>query len=82
MRSGTERDLATRARVGNVFPFGKPSPSDPAPPSLRAKPLATLSGRNLRRPDNVHDNRHTFIADLADGSESLANIRDFDLGYP
>jgi hypothetical protein len=39
MSIGAEKGSATSVRICNVFPFGKPSSSDPAPPLLRSKPL-------------------------------------------
>jgi len=49
-----------------VFPFGKPRPNDPTRPQT---PLKT-AWRNTRGKANVkgrfHDNRHTFVTDLAE----------------
>jgi integrase len=60
-----------------LFPFGKPQPTDPTKPvtSFKAawskvRAVAHVSGR-------WHDNRHTFITDLAEGGEaSDETIRD------
>ena len=60
-----------------LFPFGKPQPTDPTKPvtSLKAawgkvRTAAHVSGR-------WHDNRHTFITDLAESGEaSDETIRD------
>jgi integrase len=60
-----------------VFPFGKPQPTDPTRPATSFKTVwaaikdeAGVSGR-------WHDNRHTFITDLAESGEaSDETIRD------
>ncbi len=53
-----------------VFPFGKPQPTDPTKPMVtlknswgRVKTDAGVTGR-------WHDNRHTFITDLAESGEA------------
>jgi integrase len=60
-----------------VFPFGKPTPSDPARPMVTLK----TSWRNVRKNAGVtgrwHDNRHTLITDLAEngvGDETIRQI--------
>jgi integrase len=60
-----------------IFPFGKPQPTDPTRPVTsfktawaKVKDKAGVKGR-------WHDNRHTFITDLAEGGEaSDETIRD------
>ena len=60
-----------------VFPFGKPQPTDPSRPMVtlktawsKVKKAAGVSGR-------WHDNRHTFITDLAEsGKAADETIRD------
>jgi integrase len=53
-----------------VFAFGKPWPQDPT------RPVVTLKAAwgNVKRKANVqgrwHDNRHTFITDLAESGEA------------
>jgi integrase len=53
-----------------VFPFGKPRPSNPA------RPIVTLktSWANVKEKAGIkgwwHDNRHTFITDLAESGEA------------
>jgi len=60
-----------------VFPFGKPSPSDPT------RPVTTLktAWNNVRKKAQVkgrwHDNRHTLITELAEsgaGDETIMQI--------
>jgi len=53
-----------------VFPFGKPQPTDPTRPMVtlktawvKVRTAAGVSGR-------WHDNRHTFITDLAESGEA------------
>lgn len=49
-----------------VFPFGRPAPQDPTKPQTSLK----TAWRNARSSANVtgrwHDNRHTFVTDLAE----------------
>jgi integrase len=60
-----------------VFPFGKPRPTDPTRPMVtlktawsKVKAAAGVSGR-------WHDNRHTFITDLAESGDAAdETIRD------
>jgi len=59
-----------------VFPFGKPSPSDPT------RPVTTLktAWNNVRKKAQVkgrwHDNRHTLITDLAESGAGDQTIMD------
>jgi len=59
-----------------VFPFGKPSPSDPT------RPVTTLktAWNNVREKAKVtgrwHDNRHTLITDLAESGAGDQTIMD------
>lgn len=60
-----------------LFPFGKPRPSDPTRPMVSLK----TSWRNVKDAAGIkgrwHDNRHTFITDLAESGEaSDETIRD------
>jgi integrase len=59
-----------------VFPFGKPRPKDPKRPQTTLK---TAWG-NTRKKANVkgrfHDNRHTFVTDLAESGASDQMIQD------
>lgn len=59
-----------------MFPFGKPSPSDPARPQTSLK----TAWRNARAKAQVegrfHDNRHTFITDLAESGVADQVIQD------
>jgi integrase len=59
-----------------VFPFGKPTPSDPTRPQTSLK----TAWRNVRRKANVdgrfHDTRHTFVTDLAESGAADEVIRD------
>jgi integrase len=59
-----------------VFPFGKPRPNDPTRPQTSLK----TAWRNARTRANVegrfHDNRHTFVTDLAESGAGDEVIRD------
>lgn len=59
-----------------VFPFGKPRPSDPTRPQTTLR----TAWRNARTKANVegrfHDNRHTFVTDLAESGAGDEVIRD------
>src|SRR5262249_29949355 len=59
-----------------VFPFGKPLPNDPTRPQTSLK----TAWRNARTRANVegrfHDNRHTFVTDLAESGAGDEVIRD------
>lgn len=59
-----------------VFPFGRPTPSDPTRPQTSLK----TAWRNARSRANVegrfHDNRHTFVTDLAEGGAGDQVIQD------
>jgi integrase len=59
-----------------VFPFGKPVPRDPTRPQTTLK----TAWRNVRAKAKVagrwHDNRHTFVTDLAESGASDQMIQD------
>jgi integrase len=59
-----------------VFPFGKAWPQDPTRPQTSLK----TAWRNVRDKANVkgrfHDNRHTFVTDLAESGASDQMIQD------
>jgi len=59
-----------------VFPFGKPAPNDPTRPQTSLK----TAWRNIRAKANVqgrfHDNRHTFVTDLAESGAGDQVIQD------
>jgi integrase len=59
-----------------VFPSGKPLPKDPTRPQTSLK----TAWRNARTKANVegrfHDNRHTFVTDLAESGAADEVIRD------
>lgn len=59
-----------------VFPFGKPRPSDPTRPQTTLR----TAWRNVRTAAKVegrfHDNRHTFVTDLAESGAGDEVIRD------
>jgi integrase len=59
-----------------VFPFGRPLPHDPTRPQTSLK----TAWRNARTKANVdgrfHDNRHTFVTDLAESGAGDEVIRD------
>jgi integrase len=60
----------------HVFPFGKPRPTDPTRPQRTLK----TAWRSAREKANVegrfHDNRHTFVTDLAESGAGDEVIRD------
>lgn len=59
-----------------VFPFGKPRPNDPTRPQTSLK----TAWRNVRKKAKVegrfHDNRHTFVTDLAESGAGDQVIQD------
>jgi integrase len=59
-----------------VFPFGRPRPMDPTRPQTSLK----TAWRNARARANVegrfHDNRHSFVTDLAESGASDQMIQD------
>jgi integrase len=59
-----------------VFPAGRPRPKDPTKPQTSLK----TAWRNARKKANVegrfHDNRHTFVTDLAENGAGDEVIRD------
>ena len=59
-----------------VFPFGRPRPYDPTRPQTTLK----TAWRNARKKAGVngrfHDNRHTFVTDLAESGASDRMIQD------
>jgi hypothetical protein len=59
-----------------VFPAGRPRPNDPTKPQSSIK----TAWRNARKKANVegrfHDNRHTFVTDLAESGAGDEVIRD------
>jgi integrase len=59
-----------------VFPAGRPRPNDPTSPQTSLK----TAWRNLRKAAAVqgrfHDNRHTFVTDLAESGVGDEVIRD------
>jgi integrase len=59
------------------FPFGKPQPTDPARPATTFKTVWAAIKDDLGLTGRWHDNRHTFITDLAESGEaSDETIRD------
>ena len=60
-----------------VFPFGKPQPTDPARPATSFKTVWAAIKKEAGVTGRWHDNRHTFITDLAEsGDASDETIRD------
>jgi len=60
-----------------VFPFGKPQPTDPARPATSFKTVWAAIKEEAGVKGRWHDNRHTFITDLAEsGQASDETIRD------
>ena len=60
-----------------VLPFGKPQPTDPARPGTSFKTVWAAIKKEAGVTGRWHDNRHTFITDLAESGEaSDETIRD------
>jgi hypothetical protein len=59
-----------------VFPFGKPSPSDPTRPVTTLKTAWNNVRRNAKVKGRWHDNRHTLITDLAESGAGDQTIMD------
>jgi integrase len=53
-----------------VFPFGKPQPTDPTRPATSFKTVWAAIKKDARVTGRWHDNRHTFITDLAESGEA------------
>ncbi len=64
-----------------MFPFGKPQPTDPTRPATSFKTVWAAIKKATGVTGRWHDNRHTFITDLAESGEaSDETIRDL-AGY-
>src|ERR1035437_4579314 len=60
-----------------LFPFGKPQPTDPTRPTTSFKTVWAAIKRDAGVTGRWHNNRHTFITDLAESGEaSDETIRD------
>jgi integrase len=60
-----------------VSPFGKPQPTDPTRPATSFKTVWAAIKKDAGVTGRWHDNRHTFITDLAESGEaSDETIRD------
>jgi integrase len=60
-----------------LFPFGKPQPTDPTRPATSFKTVWAAIKDDVGVTGRWHDNRHTFITDLAEsGDASDETIRD------
>ena len=53
-----------------VFPFGKPQPTDPTKPMVTLKTSWGKVKKDAGVTGRWHDNRHTFITDLAESGEA------------
>lgn len=53
-----------------VFPFGKPQPTDPTRPATTFKTVWAEIKEKAGIQGRWHDNRHTFITDLAESGEA------------
>jgi integrase len=53
-----------------VFPFGKPQPTDPTRPVVTFKTAWAKVKKKVGVEGRWHDNRHTFITDLAESGEA------------
>jgi integrase len=71
-----------RAKFGEVraewyvFPFGKPTPSDPTRPVTTLKTAWNNVRKNAKVQGRWHDNRHTLITDLAESGAGDQTIMD------
>jgi hypothetical protein len=70
-----EKFAETRAEW-YVFPFGKPSPSDPTRPVTTLKTAWNYVRTNAQVKGRWHDNRHTLITDLAESGAGDQTIMD------
>jgi len=70
-----EKFAETRAEW-YVFPFGKPSPSDPTRPVTTLKTAWNNVRTNAQVKGRWHDNRHTLITDLAESGAGDQTIMD------
>ena len=60
-----------------MFPFGSPRPNDPTKPMMSLKKVWTAVRKVAGVTGRWHDNRHTFVTDLAESPEaSDETIRD------
>jgi integrase len=59
-----------------VFPFGKPRPNDPTRPQTTLKTAWRNARKNAGVEGRFHDNRHTFVTDLAESGAGDEVIRD------
>lgn len=59
-----------------VFPFGKPRPADPTRPQTTLKTAWRNTRKSAKVEGRFHDNRHTFVTDLAESGASDQVIQD------
>lgn len=59
-----------------VFPFGRPRPSDPTRPQTSVKTAWRNAREKAKVEGRFHDNRHTFVTDLAESGASDQMIQD------
>jgi hypothetical protein len=59
-----------------IFPFGKPSPSDPTRPVTSLKTAWNNVRKNAKVTGRFHDNRHTLITELAESGAGDQTIMD------
>ena len=59
-----------------IFPFGKPTPSDPTRPVTTLKTAWNNVRKNAKVKGRWHDNRHTLITDLAESGAGDQTIMD------
>ncbi len=53
-----------------LFPFGQPQPTEPARPMTSLKTVWARIKKDAKVTGRWHDNRHTFITDLAESGEA------------
>lgn len=59
-----------------VFPFGRPRPNDPTRPQTSLKTAWRNARATAKVQGRFHDNRHTFVTDLAESGASDQVIQD------
>lgn len=57
-----------------MFPFGKPQPTDPARLVTTFKTVWAMIKMDAGARSRWHDNRHTFITDLAESGEASDEV--------
>lgn len=74
-RAQYEKKFKSIADEWYVFPFGKPSPSDPTRPVTTLKTAWKNVRKNAKVTGRWHDHRHTLITQLAESGAGEETIR-------